>query len=151
MKIHWPLTLKETDGEMARVWVPREHAEAEIEKARREGRAEGFSTRDEAVRLHLDGVEKKARADERERILAKAREYKDNSYTADRIVRFVDWLEHAEHGGPTPQEPKLLEPLMNITVADPNWADVVLAIQNTIESLNQTREAVNDLQRKARA
>ena len=36
MKIHWPLTWKETDGEMARAWVPREHAEAEIGKAIRE-------------------------------------------------------------------------------------------------------------------
>jgi hypothetical protein len=114
-------------------------AEYEIEKARREGRKEARNY-EEAI-----SYVEKIRSDERERILAKAREYKDNSYTADRIVRFVDWLEHAEHGGPTPQEPKLLEPLMNITVADLNWADVVLAIQNTIESLNQTREAVNDL------
>lgn len=65
MKIHWPLTLKETDGEiMARVWVPREHAEAEIEKARREARLQGIQ---EAGSIRLDR-EQAARAEERERI-----------------------------------------------------------------------------------
>jgi hypothetical protein len=47
---------------MARVWVPREHAEAEIEKARREGYEKGLQGN-----IYREPIER-ARADERERI-----------------------------------------------------------------------------------
>ena len=125
-----------------------EEYRAEIEKARREGYDKGVK---EVSRLPNDVVQyalrkqdeaDKARADERERIvreLQKANPFPVSHVAIDSIIKIVRGK---------PPEPKPLEPLlmlMNISSADPSWPDMVKALQNTIDSLNQTRETINSL------
>ena len=131
-----------TTGDFApspiRGWVMCEDAEAEIEKARREGRDEVLQSR---LSEHWPNVQKRleesARADERERIRAEYKRLREDHLAAEAAELAMGEIE-------TAQKPKPLEKLEH-------GADFETGLglsREGVAKLNALVDAVNDLIRR---